>query len=71
MAVPHSHLSTPSPYPTRNTTANKFRHMQARTHYASTFSPSATVLWGGLNRGMTLDSAAESFQSQLALVRFH
>ena len=71
MAVPHSHLSTPSPYPTRNTTANKFRHMQARTHYASTFFPSATVLWGGLNRGMTLDSAAESFQSQLALVRFH
>ena len=70
MAVPHSHLSTPSPYATRNTTAGKFRQLEARHHYASTFFPSTTVLWGGLDRGMTGDGAAESFRRNLALVRF-
>ena len=73
VAVPHCHLAPPplNIHKTRYATAGKFLHTTARTHYQSTFFPSAAVLWNGLDRSMTTQADAELFQGQLARVQLH
>ena len=73
IAVPHCHLAPPPLHihNTRHATAGKFLHATARTHYQSTFFPSAAALWNGLDRSITTQADAELFQGQLALVQFH
>ena len=70
LAIPHTHLAARShSHGTRNSTANKYKHMSGCTHYQSTFFPSAAVLFNSLDRTLTTQSDAELFQGQLALVQ--